>query len=71
MLAGVFIGSGSGNAIRENSISANGALGIDLNPTGVNANDPGDPDKGANLRQNYPVVTSAATAAVRPRSRAR
>ncbi|HXY72043.1 MAG TPA: hypothetical protein VEM41_05835, partial [Actinomycetota bacterium] len=58
-LAGVFVDSGTGNAIRENSIVANGALGIDLHPTGVNPNDTGDPDKGANLGQNYPVVTSA------------
>jgi parallel beta-helix repeat protein len=57
--AGIAIETGNGNAIRGNSISDNGALGIDLDPAGVNANDAKDPDGGANLRQNYPVITSA------------
>jgi parallel beta-helix repeat protein len=57
--AGVFVDSGTGNAIRQNSISANGGLGIDLHAAGVNPNDAGDADTGANLGQNYPVVSSA------------
>ncbi len=55
---GVSVESGEGNAIRGNTISFNGSLGIDLGPFGVTPNDPGDPDPGANLLQNFPVVTS-------------
>jgi hypothetical protein len=50
---------GTNNAILSNSIFANGGLGIDLFPDGVSANDPGDPDFGANNLQNSPVITSA------------
>lgn len=51
----------TGNAVLGNSISACGVLGIDLAPIGVvNTNDVQDPDTGANLRQNYPVIASAA-----------
>ena len=51
----------SGNAIRFNSIFANGDLGIDLRQDGPTANDPKDPDAGENDLQNKPVVTSART----------
>ena len=44
--------------LRANSIHDNGGLGIDLAPVGVNPNDPGDGDSGANMGQNYPVITS-------------
>jgi hypothetical protein len=59
--AGVRIFDGNGNVIRGNSIFSNGELGIDLGSeflTGVTPNDPIDSDHGANLLQNFPVLTS-------------
>jgi parallel beta-helix repeat protein len=57
-----------GNLISQNQIYNNGKLGIDLhtgaenNDLGtspyVTANDAGDGDSGANLGQNFPVITS-------------
>lgn len=46
------------NTITRNSIYGNGALGIDLYPAGVNANDDGDADTGPNQRLNFPVISS-------------
>ena len=41
-----------------NSFHNNGSLAIDLFEPGVNTNDAGDSDDGANGRLNYPVLTS-------------
>ena len=54
------------NLISQNSIYANGKLGINLvggaeDANGVTANDANDSDTGPNLLQNYPLVTSAIT----------
>jgi len=59
-----------GNAFLQNSIFSNGMLGIDLLAPGTNGNidapqgvplqnTPGGPHQGANLLQNYPVLSSA------------
>ena len=55
---GVFVESGTGNAVLGNTISYNGGLGIDLAPVGVTPNDPLDSDSGANLLQNFPVLSA-------------
>ncbi len=57
---GVFVSSGTQNAIRSNSIHSNAGLGIDLGSDGVTLNDDntGDADAGANNLQNFPVLTS-------------
>ena len=44
--------------IRGNSIHDNGGLGIDNTPVGVDPNDVGDPDTGANDLQNFPLISS-------------
>jgi hypothetical protein len=51
----------------QNSIYANASLGIDLGDPGITANDPQDTDGGANLQQNFPVLTSSTvTGAAQP-----
>jgi CSLREA domain-containing protein len=48
------------NTVTKNSMYANDAVGIDLAPPGgVNINDLGDVDTGANELLNYPVISSA------------
>ena len=49
--------------VTNNSIFANGSLGIDLGDPGITANDPLDADGGANLQQNFPTLTSFGAAA--------
>jgi hypothetical protein len=56
--AGVYVGSGTGNSVRGNSLFANAALGIDLAPVGPNANQPGGGGAGPNNLQDYPVFSS-------------
>src|SRR4051812_32315110 len=56
---GVTVTTGSGNAIRKNSIHDNGALGIDLGANGPTPNDPLDADVGPNQLQNDPEILSA------------
>lgn len=46
--------------ITDNEIFANEGLGIDLGPSGITPNDPGDPDTGPNNLQNFPTLTSVA-----------
>ncbi|CAN5827646.1 hypothetical protein BH11PSE8_BH11PSE8_11700 [soil metagenome] len=60
---GIYIDTGTGNAMLGNSIygTVGAGLGIDLGTTGVTANDAGDTDTGANNLQNSPVLTSALT----------
>jgi hypothetical protein len=49
----------SRKSILSNSIHSNAGLGIDLGDNGVTLNDNKDPDTGANMLQNYPVLQSA------------
>jgi len=56
--AGVNVVSGTGNLVRYNSLFANGGLGIDLAPAGVNTNDTLDADTGPNNLQNHPDLDS-------------
>jgi uncharacterized repeat protein (TIGR01451 family)/CSLREA domain-containing protein len=57
---GAFV-DGFMNRISRNALFSNGGLGIDLFPAAVTANDADDGDAGANLRQNFPVLTSASS----------
>lgn len=58
------ITSGTANQILGNTIFANQELGIDLADDGPGMNDQGDADSGPNTLQNYPVITSAQSAAL-------
>src|SRR5690606_5921565 len=44
----------TGVAVLGNDVFENGGLGLDLGEDGPTANDAGDPDEGANRRQNHP-----------------
>ena len=55
----LWMGAGTNNAIRGNSIFENGGLGIDLGHDGFTANDPGDGDGSPNNLQNFPDLTNA------------
>ena len=44
--------------VRGNRIHDNAGLGFDIDPIGVNPNDPNDADGGANDGQNFPLLTS-------------
>ena len=59
-----FNASNDGNAILGNSIFGNGRRGIDLEPIGVNPNDPDDiDDSQPNNGQNFPFILRAVSAA--------
>lgn len=57
-LAGVRIDetAGANNRVLQNSMLANGGLGIDLGALGNTPNDPNDIDEGPNRGQNYPEI---------------
>jgi len=57
---GILIYSGTGNAIRGNSIHDNQHTGIDLGGGAPHPNDSGDADSGANNLQNFPLISSVA-----------
>jgi trimeric autotransporter adhesin len=58
--SGISVSTGSiNNAIIGNAIYNNFGLGIELGSAGVQPNDSGDGDSGANGLQNYPVLISA------------
>ncbi len=55
---GVFDSTGTNNLVRFNKLWENRALGIDLFPRGIVANDSLDNDAGANGGQNFPIMDS-------------
>jgi len=73
---GIFIpritpGSSSNNPGVRNNLDANfiyqnALLGIDLQDVGITPNDPLDIDGGANLQQNFPVLTAVSRSSVPP-----
>lgn len=56
---GVLVSAGTNNGVRMNSVHSNVGLGIDLGTSGIQPNDNGDPDSGANQLQNYPILSAA------------
>jgi hypothetical protein len=57
--AGVWISSGTGDAILGNSIFKNDQIGIALGVLAVVPNHPGGSGSGANNQENYPVLATA------------
>ena len=57
---GIAVYSGTGNTVVGNSVHDNLDQGIALDQDGVDVNDAGDIDTGANGKQNFPVLTGAA-----------
>ena len=55
---GVANGGPQGTRIRGNRMFGNTPLGIDLYPSGVTPNDPGDADGGPNGLQNFPIINT-------------
>jgi CSLREA domain-containing protein len=60
---GIFVARGTGQELLGNAVHSNGGLGIDLfDQAGmwgiVTPNDPGDADGGANMHQNFPMITN-------------
>jgi hypothetical protein len=53
-----------GNRIYENRSASGPGLGIELGSFGVQVNDPGDGDSGANGLQNYPIILSSSPSAL-------
>src|SRR5262249_15051908 len=51
----------TGDRIQGNAICANGGLGIDLDTSGVTANDAKDLDGGPNNLQNFPTLTGVSS----------
>jgi hypothetical protein len=60
---GVWVSGGSGNAISENAIHDNAALGIAVGSQNATPNDIDDDDIGANNLQNIPELNSATLSA--------
>lgn len=60
---GIYVQAGTNNAFRANAIFSNSGLGIDVGNDGIQANDNGDADSGANDLQNYPLLSSASFSA--------
>ncbi|MGI9458184.1 MAG: DUF4347 domain-containing protein, partial [Aeoliella sp.] len=58
-LTGVNVASGTGNSVLGNEIHSNSGIGINLDSGGVDLNDPGDGDPGANNLLNFPVIYSS------------
>ncbi|HEV7903867.1 MAG TPA: carboxypeptidase regulatory-like domain-containing protein [Pyrinomonadaceae bacterium] len=59
---GVVVDASVNNPVTGNSIHSNNALGLDLLPVGINANDAFDADSGANNLQNFPLLSSVTVA---------
>ena len=56
---GIYVAKEDFHSILSNSIHSNNGLGIDIDPVGVNPNDPLDTDSDANDQLNFPLVDTA------------